>query len=73
MKKSLLFVAALFILLFVLYLACPSSYAADAIKVGIIDTYSGPATTYTQDVLDGFTLAINQINAKGGVLGKNIA
>jgi len=43
-----------------------------AIKVGIVDTYTGPATTYTEDVLDGFKLAVNQINAKGGVLGRKI-
>ena len=51
---------------------CPSSNAADTIKVGIVDTYTGPATTYTQDVLDGFKLAINEFNAKGGVLGRKI-
>jgi len=48
---------------------CP---AADTIKVGIIDTYSGPATVYTQDVLDGFKLAIGEVNGKGGVLGRKI-
>jgi len=46
--------------------------AEDVIKVGIVDTYTGPATTYTEDVLDGFKLAISQINAKGGVLGRKI-
>ena len=51
---------------------CSSSNAADIIKVGIVDTYTGPATTYTQDVLDGFKLAINEFNAKGGVLGRKI-
>jgi branched-chain amino acid transport system substrate-binding protein len=51
---------------------CSSSNAADTIKVGIVDTYTGPATTYTQDVLDGFKLAINEFNAKGGVLGRKI-
>ncbi|MGD0229041.1 MAG: ABC transporter substrate-binding protein [Syntrophorhabdales bacterium] len=50
----------------------PSSSVAQAIKVGIVDTYSGAATTYTSDVLDGFTLAVRKINAKGGVLGRNI-
>ena len=40
--------------------------------MGIVDTYTGPATTYTEDVLDGFKLAVNQINAKGGVLGRKI-
>ena len=35
------------------------------IKVGIIDTYSGTASTYTNDVRDGFKLAVDEINAKG--------
>jgi len=42
------------------------------IKVGIIDTYSGTASTYTNDVLDGFKLAVDEINAKRGVLGRPI-
>ena len=37
-----------------------------------VDTYSGPATSFTQDVLDGFKLAVEKINAKGGVLGRKI-
>lgn len=49
-----------------------TSFPAATIKVGIIDTYTGPAATYAQDVLDGFRLAVNEINAKGGVLGKKI-
>lgn len=48
------------------------SYAANTIKVGIIDTYTGPATTFTNDVLDGFKLAVEKINAKGGILGKKV-
>jgi len=48
------------------------SHAADVIKVGIVDTYTGPATTFTNDVLDGFKLAVTKINAQGGVLGKKI-
>ncbi|MHB8909571.1 MAG: ABC transporter substrate-binding protein [Syntrophales bacterium] len=55
-----------------LFMACPFTYAADTIKVGIVDTYTGPATTFTMDVLDGFKLAVDEINAKGGVLGKKI-
>jgi branched-chain amino acid transport system substrate-binding protein len=46
--------------------------AQGPIKVGIIDTYSGPATTFTYDVRDAFKLAIDEINAKGGVLKKKI-
>jgi branched-chain amino acid transport system substrate-binding protein len=54
------------------FLFCPVSRAADTIKVGIVDTYTGPATAYTQDILDGFRLAVEKINAQGGVLGKKI-
>ena len=49
-----------------------TSHGAGAIKVGIVDTYTGPATAFTQDVLDGFKLAVDKINARGGVLGKKI-
>ncbi|HMK36588.1 MAG TPA: ABC transporter substrate-binding protein [Desulfomonilaceae bacterium] len=47
-------------------------HAADPIKVGIVDSYSGPPSTYTNDVRDGFKLAVDKINAKGGVLGRQI-
>jgi branched-chain amino acid transport system substrate-binding protein len=46
--------------------------AQGPIKIGIIDTYSGPPTTYTYDVRDAFKLAIDEINAKGGVLKRKI-
>jgi len=46
--------------------------AAEEIKVGIVDSYSGPPSTYTNDVRDGFKMALDKINAKGGVLGKKI-
>jgi branched-chain amino acid transport system substrate-binding protein len=55
-----------------LMFAASAGFAADAIKVGFVDTYSGPATAYTNDVLDGFKLEIGKINAKGGVLGRKI-
>lgn len=49
-----------------------TTQAADPIKVGIVDSYSGPPSTYTNDVKDGFKLAMDQINAKGGVLGRQM-
>ncbi|MEW5909496.1 MAG: ABC transporter substrate-binding protein [Thermodesulfobacteriota bacterium] len=47
--------------------------AADAknIKVGIIDCYSGPAAIYGNDALNGFKMALEEIN-KQGVLGGKI-
>ncbi len=55
-----------------LFLMPQSSVAQSTIKVGIVDTYTGPASAFTLEVLNGFKLAVEQINAKGGVLGKKI-
>jgi branched-chain amino acid transport system substrate-binding protein len=49
-----------------------TSYAGDTIKIGMIDTYTGPPSVYCNDVKDGFKLALDEINAKGGVLGKQL-
>ena len=59
-------------LIAVLLVQPASTQAAEPIKIGIVDTYSGPASTYTNDVRDGFKLALDKINAKGGVLGRQI-
>jgi branched-chain amino acid transport system substrate-binding protein len=53
-------------------LAAPNVHAAKKIKIGIVDTYSGPASTYTVDVRDAFALAVQKINSQGGVLGREI-
>jgi len=45
---------------------------AGAIKVGIVDCYSGPPSTYTNDVRDAFKLAVKKQNEKGGILGRKI-
>src|SRR5512140_3222099 len=50
----------------------PAIRAAQPIKVGIIDTYTGPPTTFTFDVRDAFKLATDEMNAKGGVIGRKI-
>lgn len=46
--------------------------AADArnIKVGVLDTYSGPPAIFGNDALNGFKMAVDQINAKGVLGGK---
>jgi branched-chain amino acid transport system substrate-binding protein len=55
-----------------LFLSGSLAQAAGEIKIGIVDTYSGPASTYCNDILDAFKLEVNKINAKGGVVGKKI-
>jgi len=45
--------------------------AQKPIKVGVIDTYSGPPAVFADDALNGFKLALVEINKKG-VLGTKI-
>jgi branched-chain amino acid transport system substrate-binding protein len=69
MKKVSGFSIALVLVL--ISFAAPAQ-AKKAIKVGIVDCYSGPASTYTNDVRDAFKMEIQKINAAGGVLGRKI-
>jgi len=62
-------VAVLLTFLFIFYPA--SAMAQKPIKVGIIDCYSGPPAVFGQDALNGFKLALSEINKKG-VLGRKI-
>src|SRR4030066_2282096 len=45
--------------------------AQKPIKVGVIDTYAGPPAVFANDALNGFKLALGEIN-KQGVLGRKI-
>jgi branched-chain amino acid transport system substrate-binding protein len=69
-KRGFVVFAVLFTILFFLH---PAHVRAEApIKIGIVDSYSGPATTFTYDVRDAFKLFIDEVNAKGGVVGRKI-
>jgi branched-chain amino acid transport system substrate-binding protein len=50
---------------------CPlSAGAADNIKIGFPIPLSGPTAVYGEPVLKGAEIAVSEINAKGGVLGR---
>lgn len=54
-------------------LAAGTAAAANKpIKIGIVDTYSGPPSVYTIDVRDAFQMAVDKINAAGGILGSKV-
>ncbi|MBW2006361.1 MAG: hypothetical protein JRI72_17540 [Deltaproteobacteria bacterium] len=61
MKKAFWIFTVLlgFFTFFVIY---PLSSDARPIKVGIIDCYSGPAAVFGKDALNGFKLALKDIN-----------
>jgi branched-chain amino acid transport system substrate-binding protein len=46
-----------------------SALAAENVRIGIAAPFSGGAATYGQDVKRGAELAVEAINAKGGILG----
>jgi branched-chain amino acid transport system substrate-binding protein len=46
--------------------------AADAIKIGFPIPLSGPTATYGVPILKGAEMAVSEINAKGGVLGRKL-
>ena len=46
--------------------------AQQAIKIGALNPYSGPLALYGTEVTRGYELAVDKVNAAGGVLGRKI-
>ena len=49
-----------------------SAFGAEPIKIGFPIPLSGPTAVYGEPVLKGAELAVSEINAKGGVLGRKL-
>ena len=49
-----------------------SAIAADTIKIGFPIPLSGPTAVYGEPILKGAEMAVAEINAKGGVLGRKL-
>ena len=48
----------------------PAASAQAPIKVGALNPYSGPLALYGTEVTRGYELAVDKLNASGGVLGR---
>lgn len=48
------------------------AHAADTVKIGTILSTTGPAAFLGEDMKDGMEIAIDEINAAGGIKGKKI-
>jgi len=70
MKKTVLFV--LCCLLTFAFLGCGGK-SADTVPIGAIFPLSGPVAFYGTESRDGAQLAIDEINAAGGLLGKTLS
>lgn len=53
-------------------LSVGAAFAQEPIRIGAINPYSGPAALYGDEVARGYQLAIDEANAKGGVIGRKI-
>ena len=61
----------LFAVLAIMLLALPA-FAADTIKIGEIATVTGDFAAYGVAEVESVKMAVSEINAKGGVLGKKL-
>jgi branched-chain amino acid transport system substrate-binding protein len=65
-------IATLFVVAALILSACGGATSGGTIKVAILAPLSGPVPTFGVSTRDGALLAIDEWNAKGGVLGKKI-
>ncbi len=63
----------IFSALFLVFLLVGSSvFAQDTIKIGVVGPRTGPAAATGKAFEEGIAIALDHINAKGGVLGKKV-
>ena len=73
-KKSwfLLLVVAVFALSACSQQSGGSSGDSDTIKLGVVTSLSGPYAVLGTDVAEGIEFAVDEVNANGGVAGKQV-
>ncbi len=49
-----------------------AAFAADTIKIGVVGPRTGPAAATGKAFEEGIAIALDHINAKGGVMGKKL-
>ena len=49
-----------------------AAFAQQTIKIGAVNPYSGPLALYGNEVTRGYELAVDQVNAAGGLMGRKI-
>jgi len=52
--------------------AMKTAHAAGTLKIGVINPFSGPMAIYGDEVTRCYQLAIEAVNAKGGLLGRQV-
>jgi branched-chain amino acid transport system substrate-binding protein len=68
-----IFVLMLLVLTIPLFLCCPTAQAAgDTIRLGVAGAHSGDLASYGIPSIKAAELVVKNVNAKGGVLGKQV-
>lgn len=70
--RKVLSLTLVFVLIATLFAGCSGAANKDVINIGINYELSGKTATYGQSSVEGIELAIEQINAAGGINGKKI-
>lgn len=65
-------VALLRIVLIAITVLSTEASRADEIVLGVSTPMTGPAAPFVQGVLDGVRMAVGEINARGGISGKQL-
>ena len=53
-------------------LALGAAHAQEPIRIGEINSYTGPAAVFTMPYRNGMQMAVDEINARGGVIGRKL-
>lgn len=72
MKRKVLLIGALVVVLVVIIFLLTGRGKSDTLKIGTIMSTSGPVSHFGSQCRDAMLLAIDEFNAKGGVLGKQV-
>jgi branched-chain amino acid transport system substrate-binding protein len=71
MKKSIFLLTSVIVVL-ALFVGCSNANTGNTIKIGVNYELTGKVASYGQDSVQGIELAVAEINAAGGINGKEI-
>jgi branched-chain amino acid transport system substrate-binding protein len=72
MKPKFLFTLLLVATIVLMAAACKPKAEEKPLKIGVLSPLSGPIAAYGQDQVNGVNMAVEEINAAGGLLGRKL-
>lgn len=72
LSRSALLGLAVSVFISVLAISGLTTYAAESVRIGALYPISGPLTLLGEESLRGLKVALDEINSKGGILGRSL-